>query len=352
MNAPQAQAQPTYDAPQMQGGQSNYQTSSLNMSDPGQFGQAQASQYMSPYAQNVIDSQINEATRDAQKGQLSQNLAAASQGTYGGSRQLLAQTENQRNLSTQLGNIQATGMQNAYQNAQTQYNADRAAQMQTGQANQSAGLQQQQMGMQQSLANLTADQQTQVQNQAAQLQTQGLNAQQAMQTALANQQSSLTAGQANLSSLNQTQQLGTQSSLQALLANQQANLQAQQGTEQSNQFAASNALAAYGQAGQQAQTLGNLGATQQQTDSALLNQQLGVGDMDQALQQQSLDTSYQDYLRQQGYPLEMLQQYSSLLRGVPVTPSDQTTYSTPTPSAISQILGTGVGALGVAKALG
>ena len=51
---------------------------------PQQFGQAQAQQYISPYVQNVLDMQKQQAIADAQKGQLVQNLGAARQGTYGG----------------------------------------------------------------------------------------------------------------------------------------------------------------------------------------------------------------------------------------------------------------------------
>jgi 23S rRNA A2030 N6-methylase RlmJ len=78
----------------------------------------QTAMYMSPYQQNVIDVNKAEALRDAQKGLLANNLAAGKQGTYGGARQLLAQTEQERNLQTKLGNIQATGMQNAFDAAQ------------------------------------------------------------------------------------------------------------------------------------------------------------------------------------------------------------------------------------------
>ena len=78
----------------------------------------QTAMYMSPYQQNVIDVNKAEALRDAQKGLMAGNLGAARQGTYGGARQLLAQTEQDRNLQTKLGNIQATGMQNAFDAAQ------------------------------------------------------------------------------------------------------------------------------------------------------------------------------------------------------------------------------------------
>jgi len=74
--------------------------------------------FMSPYIQNVVDVQQREAIRAAQQGQLGANLAAARQGTYGGARQLLAQTERERNLQDQLAKIQASGLQSAYDRAQ------------------------------------------------------------------------------------------------------------------------------------------------------------------------------------------------------------------------------------------
>lgn len=107
------------------------------------FGNDQAQQYMSPYISNVLDVQRREAIRNAQQGQLAQNLAAARQGTYGGSRQLIAATERERNLGQQLGDIQAKGLQAAYENAQKQFGADRAAQQAgfqlAGQAGQTLG---------------------------------------------------------------------------------------------------------------------------------------------------------------------------------------------------------------------
>jgi len=76
--------------------------------------------FMSPYMQNVVDVQRQEAIRSAQMGNLAQNLAAAHprQGTYGGARQLLAQTERGRNLQSQLAQIQAAGTQKAFEAAQ------------------------------------------------------------------------------------------------------------------------------------------------------------------------------------------------------------------------------------------
>jgi hypothetical protein len=83
------------------------------MTDPNQ---TQA--FMSPYIQNVVDVNKAEAMRDAQKQLVGANLASARQGTYGGARNALMQSEADRNLQTKMGSIQATGMQNAFDAAQ------------------------------------------------------------------------------------------------------------------------------------------------------------------------------------------------------------------------------------------
>jgi hypothetical protein len=132
-----------------------------NLGQPSQFGQGQAAygqglgslgqaqniyqnaannsftgnavnQYMSPYMQQVVDLQKNEALRDAQKKLVGADLGSARQGTYGGARNALMQSEADRNLQTQMATIQATGSQNAFQNAQQQYNANQGQQFQAG----------------------------------------------------------------------------------------------------------------------------------------------------------------------------------------------------------------------------
>ena len=74
--------------------------------------------FMSPYMQNAVDVQKQEALRSAQTQNIGMNLGAARQGTYGGARQVLAEQERNRNLQTQLGQIQATGTQKAFETAQ------------------------------------------------------------------------------------------------------------------------------------------------------------------------------------------------------------------------------------------
>jgi hypothetical protein len=122
----------------------------MNMAtDPG----AQQA-FMSPYVQNVVDLQKQEAIRDAQKGQLGQNLAAARQGTYGGARQLLAGTERERNLQQNLANIQATGLQQAYDRAMQGMQFGTTAGIQGAQAATQAGATLGQLGIGQQQAGI------------------------------------------------------------------------------------------------------------------------------------------------------------------------------------------------------
>lgn len=81
-----------------------------------------AQQYMSPYMQNVVDVQKRQAISDYGRELPSLGSNAARVNALGGTRNALVQAEAQRNLGNQLTNIQATGQQNAYQNAQNQYN--------------------------------------------------------------------------------------------------------------------------------------------------------------------------------------------------------------------------------------
>jgi hypothetical protein len=103
--------------------------------------------YMSPYMQNVVDYQKQSALRDYQIAQPMRQAQATAKGAFGGSRQAIENAEAQRNLNSQLQGIQATGTQNAFQNAQQaqQFGANLgmqgygAALQGLGQANQAAG---------------------------------------------------------------------------------------------------------------------------------------------------------------------------------------------------------------------
>ncbi len=379
-------------APIMQAAQSSYGQGPLEqfrMSGPQQFGQQQASEYMSPYMQNVVETQKREATRDARRGQIAQDLGSARQGTYGGSRQLLASLERERNLGTQLGDIQARGSQAAYENAQQQFERDRAAGLTTGQQNLDAALRQQQLGVQtgtqMALANLSNEQQARVNNQAMNFQAQGMNAENALRAALANQGVDVTRAQANLQSQLGTQELGAnigmqtslanlaasqqanaqnlaaqqqtqglnaEQAMRAMLANQSAGLDAQRASEQSRQFGAQQGLSNLSLAAQTGQTLSNIGAAQQNTDLQRLNAQAAAAGQQQALQQQMYDQRYADFLRQRDYPMEVLGNYSNLLRGMPMALNSASTTYAPRASAAQSVLGAGLGAAGLSRALG
>jgi hypothetical protein len=98
--------------------------SGLNAMNAGQNYQSMATNpyaqqaYMSPYVQNALAPQMQEAIRQSQiQGQ--QNQAQAVQrGAFGGARSAIVEAERQRNLGQNLANIYGTGMQNAFQQAQ------------------------------------------------------------------------------------------------------------------------------------------------------------------------------------------------------------------------------------------
>ena len=189
----------------------------------GQEGTAQS--MMSPYMDAVVKAQQREAMRQAGIMGTQRAAQATKSGAFGGSRQAIENAEAQRNLSTQLGDIESTGLQSAFQQAQGQFNTEQQARLAAQQANQQAGLT---VGGQ----NLNAQQQAAVQTAANQLQASGMSAQQAMQAALANQQAGLTVGQQNQS------------------AQQQAAL-ANQGVQQQTNLANQAMQGQYGQAGAQ-----------------------------------------------------------------------------------------------------
>jgi hypothetical protein len=125
---------------------------------PEMFTGEAAQRYMSPYMQNVVDIEQRQALDAARRAQLGANLGSARQGTYGGARQTLLQGERESGLRTQLGDIQARGLQSAYEQAQQQFERDRAAQFGTASRNLDALLGVQSLGAGQSLEAQRANQ--------------------------------------------------------------------------------------------------------------------------------------------------------------------------------------------------
>jgi hypothetical protein len=258
--------------------------------------------YMSPYMRNVIDTQKEQAVRDYSRQLPSEQAAATRAGAFGGSRQAILQGMGQESLNRQLGQIEATGMQNAYDKAQQAQQFGAGLGLQGLQA----GYQGLGMGMQ-----------------GAQTGLQGLQA--------ANQLYGT--GLQGLGMGMQGAQTGLQGVGQAINAGQYG-------------------LQGLGLAGQQASTLGQLGQTQYGQQMGINAAQQQAGAQQQAQNQQSLTQQYQDFLNQQKYPYQQLGFMSDILRGVPLTgTATQSVYQAP-PNPVSQFAGLAGGLGGLAYGLG
>tara|TARA_R110000823_G_scaffold16694_1_gene53353 strand:- start:548 stop:1405 length:858 start_codon:yes stop_codon:yes gene_type:complete len=97
-------------------------------------------QYMTPYLQASLDPQLAAARRDSdiQAQQLQSQYGRA--GAYGGSRQGVAEAELQRSLLDRLSGITGQGYQQAFTEAQGQFNTEQERQMQAAQQAQRFGL--------------------------------------------------------------------------------------------------------------------------------------------------------------------------------------------------------------------
>lgn len=402
MGAPQQVGSQAVTSRDIQAAQTAFdpQLMQYQLNAPQTFSADVAQQYMSPYQQLVIDAQQRAAIDAAKKSQLGQNLAAARQGTYGGARQALLQAERESGLRSQLGDIQAKGLADAYSQAQAQFERDRAAQLQAGQTNIQSALQTQQLGtqtgLQTALANLNNEQQARVQSEANRLQAAGMTQDAALRAAISNQQAGLTVGQQNLAAQLGVQELGAQQSLQVAMQNlsneQQARIQTEANRLQAagmNQQAALQAATANQAAQMQAErenlqaamatqklqaeqelaaqkanqdaalaaaerrqaaatglaglgtSFGNLGVQEQEAELQRLQAQAEFGALQQGLGQQVLTAQYEDALREAGYPESQITGLSGILRGTP-TATSQSVQQTPEPSLFSQIAGAGL----------
>jgi hypothetical protein len=285
-------------APQLQ----QYQMGPAERVGADRFGSQAMQDYMSPYMSGVVAQQKRGAMQDYARQMPGLRASAARSGALGGTREALMRSEAQRNLQGQLQGIEATGLQNAFQQAQQQFGADRAAQM---------------------------------------------------QAALANQQAGLTTGQQNLAALLGVQQLGAQTGLQSQQLNQAAQLQAQQQAlgqnqtaqqlmEQSRQFGANFGLQGLQQQLAAAGALGGLGMQGYQQRMGIGQAQLGAGAQGQAMEQELLNQQYQDFINQQQFPYKQAEFGMGILRGIPATGQVSTLYQQP-PSMLGQIAGIGLG---------
>jgi len=283
---------------------------------PERFGGMAAAQYMSPYMDAVVDEQKRGAIQDFRRQQAGRDAAAVQAGAFGGSRQAVGDYLSEEGLMDTLGGIEATGRQQAFQQAAQQFGADREARMQA-ERQQAAELSRVQAGRAGEMGRV-----------------QGAEA-----SELGRIQSAL----------EQSRQFGAG---QALAAEQAA----MQGAGQLNTFA--QGLGGLGMnvgrlgmnVGSLGQSLAGLGERQRAADIQGAQLLETVGRDIRAEDQGRLDLAYEDFQRQRDYPMRQYERFASLLRGVPVTPNvEQQRMVNYNP--IQQALGAGISALGLYRGL-
>jgi hypothetical protein len=126
-------------------------------------------------------------------------------------------------------------------------------------------------------------------------------------------------------------------------------MDAQKASEASRQFGTSSGLQGLAQALQSAQTLGNLGTSQQASDLQRLQAQDLTAAQMQQMNQKQLDLRYQDFINQRDDPRRALDYYSNLVRGLPNQMGYTQTTSAPPASMAGQLANVGIGALGLSK---
>ena len=236
--------------------------------------------YMNPYIQNTLAPSLQLMNQQYGMQGAQEQGAATSAGAFGGSREALMQGLNQQNRN--LAGNQLVG--NAYNQAYNTANAN---------MQQAAGL-----GMQ------------------------------GAQTGLA-----------GISGANQLYGTGLQGVNTALAGTAQGMQGAQTGLQ-----GVAGAQAGYNTALNGANTLGNLGMDQYNQQMGIAQAQMGAGAQQQALQQQGLNTAYNQYQQQLQYPYQQLSFMQGLYTGLPMQNQAQSMYQNP--SAVSQAAGLGTAAMG------
>lgn len=279
-------SQQFYQGPELQ----RYQMATPERVGAERFGLGAMQEYMSPYMQGVVQRQKRAAVQDYMRQIPGLQAAGVRAGARGGTREALLQAEAQRGLQERLGDIEAGGLQTAYQQAAQQFGQDRAAQMQAAQLNQAAQLQAQQQGISQEQA-------------LNQLRMQGAG-------------------------------LGAQYGLGgAELA------------ERSRQYGAGLGMQGLQQQLTAAGTLGGLGQQAYQQQMGIGQAQLGAGAQIQALEQQNLANQYQDWLNFQQQPFQQYTWFSDILRGVPSSTALAQRYQS-SPSTLGMIGGLATAGIG------
>ena len=368
--------------------------------------------FMSPYQQAVTDVQKREATRQSEMMGDKTADAAAMSGGLGGYREAIMQAERERNLGTQLDDIQAKGSQAGFQSAQQQLSAERTAGLDASRfglqqfsASEQARQAQEQMQQQAFSVSEAARQKSAEMGMDARQQNQAARQaeEQFRQKAFAQTETSVQAQEKFRQSAYQAGEQARQAAAKLGLSAAQQNEAARQAqekfsqsgfqlTEGSFQKQADIDLGRY-KAGEAAkQEAAKLGLTAAQQNEAARQAQerfgqsafdmsqryglasvdalrgvggeiqddvmsrigalQGVGSQQRAMQQASMDMGYQDFLRQQGYGMQQISNMAGLLRGIPVQPNQQISTYAQQPGLFQTAVGAGLQGLGLYKGMG
>jgi len=102
----------------------NIPTENMGAFTPQTFTAQNAANYMNPYLTASLNPQIEEAKRQSDLARLQNASRMTQAGSFGGSRQAILDSENQRNLQSNLAGITGAGYSNAYDNAMNQFNIE------------------------------------------------------------------------------------------------------------------------------------------------------------------------------------------------------------------------------------
>ena len=328
-----------------------------------QFTGQEVSDYMDPYMQGVVDVQKREAIRDFDRQQAGRDASAVQAGAFGGSRQAVAQGMAEQNLQQRLGDIQQIGSQAAFDRAMQMFESDRAAQMdvegrRAAEAARVQGIDVGETGRTQTGAAAEMAR-TQAARAAELARTQGIGLDEAARVQAAeaaelartqgigiDEAARIQAGQAAELGRTQGIDVGEAARIQAGNAAEQARIQAAREAQR------------YGTAGLYGDIMGagrglvGLGELERGTDIQDAQLLETLGGSIRAEDQANLDLAYQDFLRQQDYPISQYERYAGILTGAPTGNLDvsRTTYGAFNP--VQAALGTGLSALGLYRGLG
>jgi len=285
----------------------------------GTFGNEEAQKYMNPYIQQALDPQLEYMRRQAAINQQGDMAKLAQAGAFGGSRQAILQGQNQEALMRQQAATTGAGYQQAFSQAQQQFNADQARQMEATKANIQQAQTAAQMGMTdaQMMAQygMTAQQANESSRQFSQnlkMTDAQMMAQYGMQATQANIQQAQKAADLGMSDAQLTAQYG---------------MDAQKANELSRQFASTYKSNALQSAAQSQQARAGVGANEAQYGLSNLQALSAAGAQQQAQEQAALDAQYKEFLRQTEYPAQQLKQQQGIISAMaPVLPEKRTVY--------------------------